>query len=183
MAVISETITLMVMAFALGMDAFSVSLGIGMSKLRMKQMFYIGLTVGIFHVIMPFFGIIAGKFLSHTFGMIAQYVGGILLIILGIQMMAFVFKKEETSIIKPEGLGLIFFALSVSLDSFSAGLSLGIYGARTIVVVVCFGIVATILAWLGLLIGRKVHGLLGMYGEVLGGMILFIFGVKLLLPF
>ena len=37
---IGELITLSIMAFALGMDAFSVGLGMGMVKLRKKQIFY-----------------------------------------------------------------------------------------------------------------------------------------------
>ena len=70
---------------------------------------------------------------------------------------------------------------AVSLDSFSVGLTLGIYGAQIVIVLACFGITATILTWLGLLIGRKVQGWLGSYSEALGGSILFAFGIKLLL--
>jgi len=40
---------------------------------------------------------------------------------------------------------------------------------------------AMILTWSGLLIGRKIQGLLGLYSEILGGSILCAFGLKLLL--
>ncbi|WP_175990010.1 manganese efflux pump MntP family protein [Bacillus sp. Marseille-Q1617] len=179
---IGELITLMLMAFALGMDAFSIGIGMGMLQLRLKQIFYIGLTVGIFHVFMPLFGMITGKFLSDTFGSFATYAGGILLIVLGIQMFFSSFKDEETTLISPVGFGLMLFALSVSLDSFSVGLTLGIFGARTAVALVCFGVAATLLTWIGLLLGRKFQGVLGTYSEALGGSILFAFGIKLLLP-
>ncbi|MFT8320442.1 MAG: manganese efflux pump MntP family protein [Bacillus sp. (in: firmicutes)] len=178
-----EIVTLILMAFALGMDAFSVALGMGMYKLRLKQIAKIGITIGVFHVIMPLIGIVAGRFLSENFGAIAVYIGGGLLVILGIQMIWSVFKEEETYRITPVGFGLFLFSLSVSLDSFSVGLSLGIYQARTVVVLACFGIAATILTWAGLIIGRKVQGWLGIYGEVLGGGILLTFGIKLLLNF
>ena len=180
--VIAELFTLMLMAFALGMDAFSLGLGMGMFQIRYRQIFYIGLTIGFFHVWMPLVGMLAGHFLSDTFGTITKYIGGILIIVLGIQMIFSSFKKEERTLIKPEGWGLLLFAFSVSLDSFSVGLSLGIFGARAAAVVVCFGIAATILTWAGLIIGRKAQGLLGTYSEVLGGSILFAFGIKLLLP-
>ncbi|MEG9296106.1 manganese efflux pump MntP family protein [Mangrovibacillus sp. Mu-81] len=179
---IGELITLLLMAFALGMDAFSIGIGMGMFQLRLKQIFYIGLTVGIFHVWMPLLGMITGKFLSDTFGSFATYAGGILLIVLGIQMFMSSFKEEETSLISPVGFGLLLFALSVSLDSFSVGLTLGIFGARTAVALVCFGVAATLLTWIGLLLGRKFQGVLGTYSEALGGSILFAFGIKLLLP-
>ncbi|MGQ0453785.1 hypothetical protein ACT4UM_16115, partial [Bacillus sp. SS-TM] len=49
-----QLIPLIIMAFALGMDAFSVSLGMGMMPLKLRQILYIGMTIGIFHIIMPF---------------------------------------------------------------------------------------------------------------------------------
>ncbi|HYK73665.1 MAG TPA: manganese efflux pump MntP family protein [Pseudoneobacillus sp.] len=181
-AVAGELLTLVLMAFALGMDAFSVGLGMGMFKLRLRQIFKIGITIGFFHVWMPLLGMIAGKFLSDQFGTIATYIGGGLLIVLGVQMILSSLKSEaEGSIITPVGFGLLVFAFSVSLDSFSVGLTLGIYGAKTALVLICFGVAATILTWSGLLIGRKVQNWLGKYSEVLGGSILLAFGLKLLL--
>ncbi|MBM7585247.1 putative Mn2+ efflux pump MntP [Bacillus pakistanensis] len=182
-SVIGELFTLMLMAFALGMDAFSIGIGMGMFQLRLKQIFFIGITVGVFHIWMPLLGMITGKFLSEQFGSIAAFAGGLLLIALGIQMFLSSFKGDDTKVMTPVGFGLILFALSVSLDSFSVGLTLGIFGARTAVAVICFGIAATLLTWTGLLIGRRVQGWLGSYSEALGGSILFAFGVKLLLPF
>lgn len=180
-AVAGELLTLILMAFALGMDAFSVGLGMGMFNLRLRQIFKIGITIGIFHVWMPLLGMIAGKFLSNQFGTIATYIGGGLLLVLGVQMIWSSFKKEDSSVITPVGFGLMVFAFSVSLDSFSVGLTLGIYQAKTVLVLVCFGIAATILTWCGLLVGRKVQNFIGPYSEALGGSILLAFGLKLLL--
>ncbi|MGD6900585.1 manganese efflux pump MntP family protein [Bacillus infantis] len=178
-----ELITLMLMAFALGMDAFSVGLGMGMFELRLRQIFKIGITIGLFHVFMPLLGMMAGRFLSEQFGSIAAYIGGGLLLLLGAQMIWSSIKDDDSSLITPVGFGLLIFALSVSLDSFSVGLSLGIYGAKTALVLVCFGAAAAILTWAGLLAGRKVQGWLGSYSEALGGAILLAFGIKLLWPF
>lgn len=180
---IGEIFTLSIMAFALGLDAFSVGLGMGMINLRLRQIFKIGIMIGLFHVWMPLLGIIAGRFLSEKFGTFAGYAGGMLLLALGLQMIWSGIKRDvSSSIITPVGMGLYVFALSVSLDSFSVGLTLGIYKAKIAVVLMCFGIAATLLTWAGLLIGRKVQGWLGTYSEALGGSILFGFGLKLLLP-
>lgn len=177
---VGEIATLILIAFALGMDAFSVGLGMGMYKLRLRQIIKIGLTIGLFHVWMPLLGMLAGEFLSEKFGAFATCIGGMLLIILGVQMIWSSLKKSDEKVITPTGFGLLLFALSVSLDSFSVGLTLGIYGAKTIMAILCFGIVATVLTWAGLLLGRKVRGLLGAYSEALGGAILLAFGLKLL---
>lgn len=182
-AMIGEFMTLFIMAFALGMDAFSVGLGMGMYQLSLRQIFKIGMTIGFFHVWMPLIGMAAGKFLSEKFGTMAGILGGAMLILLGIQMIWSGLRRDEQSVITPEGKGLLLFATSVSLDSMSVGLTLGIYGAKTALAVLCFGIVAAVLTWMGLLIGRKVQGWLGAYSEALGGSILLAFGLKLLLPF
>lgn len=180
---VGELLTLLLMAFALGMDSFSVGLGMGMFKLRMKQIAYIALTVGLFHVLMPLVGMMAGRFLSDQFGAYATYAGGLLLILLGIGMFISGLKGESESMIAPVGIGLFLFAISVSLDSLSVGLTLGIYGARTFLTVSLFGIVAMLLTLCGLLLGRKVQGVLGVYSQLLGGSVLMAFGIKLFLPF
>jgi len=175
-----EIVTIFIMAAALGMDAFSVGLGMGMYNLRLRKIFQIGITIGIFHVWMPLVGLLAGKFLSVTFGSVATLCGGLLLLLLGLQMIWSSFKQESDKVITPAGFGLILFALSVSLDSFSVGLSLGIFGAKTVLVLLCFGVAATVQTWAGLLLGRKVQGWIGAYSEALGGAILLAFGCKLL---
>ncbi|WP_044749343.1 manganese efflux pump MntP family protein [Bacillus alveayuensis] len=180
---IGEFITLCMMAFALGMDAFSIGLGMGLIRLRLEQILYIGLTIGLFHIFMPLLGMIIGRFLSEQFGTVASYIGGILLLVLGVQMIVSSFKENDELLISPIGVGLIFFALSVSLDSFSVGLSLGIYGARTVLTIMLFGLFSMMLTWTGLLLGRRFQQWLGVYSEVLGGGILFAFGIKLLCTF
>ncbi|MFV2047702.1 manganese efflux pump MntP family protein [Metabacillus sp. YM-086] len=182
-SILGELVTLFIMALALGMDAFSVGLGMGLIRLRMRQIFYIGITIGVFHIWMPLVGMLIGRLLSDTFGTIATLLGGTLLILLGIQMIFASFKKDDEPLITPVGFGLIVFALSVSLDSFSVGLSLGIYGAKTFLTVMMFGVVSMVLTWIGLLVGKRVQNWLGAYSEALGGSILLAFGLKLLFPF
>ncbi len=114
---IGELITLSIMAFALGMDAFSVGLGMGMVKLRRKQIFYIGFIIGLFHVIMPLGGMAAGNMLSGLLGVLAVYIGGSLLFVLGVQMLMASFKQSEERFMSPTGPGLLLFAIGVSLTA------------------------------------------------------------------
>ncbi|KEK25501.1 manganese efflux pump MntP [Bacillus gaemokensis] len=177
-----QLVPLIIMAFALGMDAFSVSLGMGMVTLRMRQIFYIGVTIGVFHIIMPFLGMVLGRLLSEKFGQVATIAGAILLIGLGFYIMYSSILESEETRSTPVGISLLVFAFSVSIDSFSVGLSLGIYGAQMVLTIVLFGVVSMILAWSGLLIGRHAKRMLGTYGEVFGGIILVGFGICLLFP-
>ncbi len=178
----SEWFTLFIMASALGMDAFSVALGMGMLGLRLRKIFYIGIIIGLFHIIMPLLGIIAGKFLSTYFGMVTTFIGGGLLFIIGLQMVLSSFNLERSSSVSPMGWGLFLFAISVSLDSFSAGLGLGMLGAKTALTVLMIGMVSMVLSWMGLIMGAKFQRYIGSYGELLGGCILIGFGMKLFFP-
>ncbi|MGE6630354.1 manganese efflux pump MntP family protein [Bacillus sp. NPDC077027] len=177
-----ELLTLSMMAFALGMDAFSVGLGMGMIQLRVRQIMYIGLVIGLFHMLMPLLGMLTGQLLSGLLGLLASYIGGSLLLVLGLQMMIAAIKKQDTPFIAPVGAGLLLFAISVSLDSFSVGLSLGIYGSRVLVTILLFGFFSMMLTWVGLLLGKQVRSWVGAYSGVLGGSILLSFGIKLLFP-
>lgn len=174
---LKELFSLFLMAAALGMDAFSVSLGMGMQKLRLKRIAIIGIVIGTFHVIMPLVGMVFGKLISRQFDEWAALLGGLLLLGIGAQMFFSAFQAKGQTIFQPVGLGLMLFAFTVSLDSFSVGLSLGISDAKTLLVVSMFGLTSVLLTWFGLFLGRKVRGFLGVYSEILGGSILAAFGL------
>ncbi|WP_347548396.1 manganese efflux pump MntP family protein [Pseudalkalibacillus hwajinpoensis] len=180
-ALIGELATLSLMAFALGMDAFSVGLGMGMIPLRLRQIAKIGAVIGLFHMGMPLGGMMIGRLLSVHFGTIATMIGGGLLLMLGLQMAASSLSSNDKPFVTPIGIGLLLFSVSVSLDSFSVGLSLGIYGARVVVTILLFGLISMFLTWAGLMMGRKFRNWVGSYSELLGGCILFGFGLKLLI--
>lgn len=177
---LGEIIALLFMAVALGMDAFSVCLGIGMQQLRLKKIAFVGSIIGLFHIIMPFLGMILGRAISGQIGHVTTFAGGLLLIGIGSHIFFNAFNHERKKMTSLDGLGVYVLAFTVSIDSFSVGLSLGLSGVKTVLALLLFGISSTVLAWVGMLLGRKVHGLLGAYSEILGGSILCGFGLLLL---
>lgn len=168
------------MAFALGMDAFSLSIGMGLMGLRYKHIAKIGMVVGVFHVIMPLIGIVLGRILSQHIGVYAFLLGGGVLVFIGVQMIVSTFRSDEQVLFRPTGLGLFIFSLSVSIDSFSAGLSLGMLGAKAWLTLVSFGWMSAVLTWIGLILGKRMGYILGNYSEWLGGIILIAFGLKII---
>ncbi|WP_010648376.1 manganese efflux pump MntP family protein [Oceanobacillus massiliensis] len=175
-----EILSMIVLSIALGMDAFSVSLGIGMQQLRLKRIALIGLAIGIFHIFMPLTGILLGKAISNQIGELTALAGGALLFVIGAQMFFSAFNHQSVSGFRPVGAGILLIALSVSIDSFSVGLGLGITGVKVVLTLILFGAASCCLSWLGMLLGRKVHGYLGTYSELLGGSILCGFGLYVL---
>lgn len=177
---LGEFISILFLALALGMDAFSVGLGLGMQRLRLKRIALIGIVVGIFHILMPFIGILIGKFISEGIGQITILLGGLLLVGIGAQMLFSAFNHELKKVIQPIGTGLLLLSFSISIDSFSVGLGLGMSGVKTALVLFMFGAASMVLSWIGMLLGKKVRGLLGAYSEILGGSILIAFGLKII---
>ncbi|QOS98217.1 manganese efflux pump [Brevibacterium sp. JNUCC-42] len=177
-----QFLTLLLIAIALGMDAFSLGIGLGMVGLRLRKILNISVMIGFFHIAMPLLGIVIGTYLSDLVGDIAIYIGGAILILLGVHMLWSVFFGEnEGSLIKTTGLGLILFAFSVSLDALSVGFSLGLMAVNKWLAVSLFGIIGGLMACAGLMVGKSVGGWLGEYSEIIGGVILLIFGLKFIL--
>jgi putative Mn2+ efflux pump MntP len=66
-----QIITLGIIAMALGMDAFSLGMGLGMRKPSRQQIALISSLIAFFHMLMPLVGIWVGQFLSYYFHHIA----------------------------------------------------------------------------------------------------------------
>lgn len=176
-----QILTLVMIAIALGMDALSVGIGMGMHRPSYKKIAIFSLLVGIFHVLMPLIGIYIGQYLSIHLKTVAAMIGGGMLCFLGGNMILQYFKSIEQNELQVLSLsGIFLISLSVSLDSLSAGLSMGLFSANQWLAVTLFGLAGTCMSGAGVVMGRYVGSWLGKYGEVAGGMILFILGVNFL---
>ena len=173
--------TVVIMAVALGMDAFSLGIGLGKKGIRLLHIMFISIVVAIFHILMPLMGMFTGHYMSTILGDVAVAAGGGLLVILGCHMIFNAVKGSRTPYINIYTFwGLLLFSLSVSIDSFSVGISLGLFSSDVILTVLLFGIFGGIMSVLGLLLGRRVGQWIGEYGEAFGGVILLVFGLKFL---
>lgn len=181
-AQIGQLVAILLMALALGMDAFSLGLGIGMKGIRLKDMLKISLVVGMFHVIMPLAGMFAGSCVSVLLGNVAALCGGLLLIILGMHMVFNSLRGEQMEAVFDHRtlFGMLIFSFSVSIDSFSVGITLGLFQADIMLTVTLFGFFGCVMSVCGLLLGRRFSGIFGDYGEAIGGIILIVFGTKFL---
>lgn len=175
---LGELTTILLMAVALGMDAFSLGVGIGMKGVRRSDTLRIGAAVALFHLLMPLLGIVAGQYVGELLGVFARYVSGGLLVLLGIHMVISSFKGDEFQSINHRTLwGVLLFSLSVSIDSFSVGVSLGMFHGDLLLTVLAFGFFGGLMCVTGLALGRSVSRGLGDYGEAAGGAILLAFGL------
>ncbi|WP_226582492.1 manganese efflux pump MntP family protein [Halobacillus litoralis] len=170
--------SLILLSLALGLDAFSVSLGMGMQAVRLKYVFLTGVAIGAFHIIMPGFGMLLGQWFSESASDWATLAGGAMLFGLGAYAVFASFAEKHSFSYRLSGIGFWLFALSVSIDSFPVGFSLGLSDADVIISVVSFGLFSMLLTWTGFIIGRHAGAMLGRYSELLGGSILCALGLN-----
>lgn len=176
--------TLLMLAIALGADAFSLSVGIGMARITYRQIAIISLTVLVFHIFMPITGFFAGEVLGSLVGRAANIIGALVLIFLGSKMLKEAFQNKEENEGGPNILvmntwGLIVLAGSVSLDALSVGFTLGTQQVNLFQAALVIGIVAGLMTASGLLFGRQIGKWLGAKAEIIGGIILIGIGIKI----
>ncbi|WEK53982.1 MAG: manganese efflux pump [Candidatus Cohnella colombiensis] len=177
-----QILTIIIMAIALGMDAFSLGIGIGLKGVRLRDVLKLSLVIALFHILMPLGGMIMGQYVSSLLGGIATSVAGALLLLLGGHMVYSALRGESEGSIDHRSVGgLLIFSLSVSIDSFSVGITLGMFSAHRLITIMMFGLFGGLMSMLGLMLGRRASQSLGGYGEALGGVILFTFGLLFLI--
>lgn len=174
---INVLLSVWIMALALSMDAFSVSLSFGMQNLRLKKIAVIGFVIGTLHVILPVIGMLIGHFVSEKITFITELTSGFIFIALGTHM--FFSALQEKSYKAPPQQGWTFFVVAffVSIDSFPAGLSIGFINVNPILIMITFGCCSMVMAWIGMLLGKKVRATTGKYSEMLGGVIMYFIGL------
>ena len=171
---------LLLVAVALGTDALSAALGIGMAGVGTRYLILLSGTVLGFHVLMPLIGVFLGSVLGNLVGGYAVWLGAGVLILLGLQMMREPFKSQAAVSPPRSAWGLIILSGSLSLDALSAGFGLGTLAAAQLpVIVITIGLVAGLMTAAGLLFGRYLGEKIGHWAGLLGGIILVLVGIHM----
>lgn len=185
-----------VIAVALGADAFSMALAIGLAGIRRAMVVRLSFVVAVFHVFMPLVGLAAGQALGMFLGNIAKAVGALILVWLGVRMLVGVLRPEAQRYPLSQarekmrrrkfskgaalhGAGIYALAASVSLDALSVGFSLGALGSNIGWTVLIIGGIAGLMTLMGLVLGRLLGSWAGERAELLGGLALVLIGFKI----
>lgn len=180
---IQNMIEILLMSFALGMDALSLSVGIGLQGISRKQAVKLCLAIGTFHIILTLFGLGFGSLIGYYLGQMAVWFSSFLLVGLGLHMLYHtLFGDEEQPRVLDTAIAMIIFSASVSIDALSVGFSIGLrsttYG---VISALSFGGISMLMCGIGLIIGKKFSRSIGKYGEVIGAIVLICCGVRFIL--
>lgn len=188
---------ILALSIALGADAFSLALAIGLVGVGKRMTLRLSLVVALFHIFMPLGGLLLGQTLGLIIGQFARGIGALVLLWLGGRMLFHVWRPEPMYVplskarkhmnrsqlpagVSLQGFGIYALAASVSLDALSVGFSLGTVDSRIGLTVLAMGTVAGIMMASGLVLGRFVGSWLGQRAEILGGLVLVLIGIKML---
>jgi len=190
-------ITIALVAVVLGLDAFSLSMGLALKGFSRVYGIKFAITVGILHIIMPLLGLNLGLAAGKFLGVWASRLGALILFYIAIdfiikgyretrpQKYTFkegkaVFSQEKDSYQENWG-SILLLGISVSVDALTIGFSLGTFKMPVLFTVTLMGIVASFMTLLGFWGGRAFSRLIGSYAQIVGGLILFALAIKLLL--
>ncbi|GAA0713666.1 manganese efflux pump MntP family protein [Paraclostridium ghonii] len=190
-------ISILLMSFALAMDAFAVSItkGMTMKNITIKLAFKIAFFFGLFQGVMPLIGWALGISFEGYIKAFDHWIALILLSFLGIKMIYESIKGEpedevalditqdnmqsdlDDSDIKIKD--LIILSIATSIDALAVGVSFAFLNISIIPVVSAIAIITFIVCFVGVLIGKQIGPMLKNYAEIIGGVILILIGLNI----
>lgn len=170
------------LAIALSMDAFAVSIGLG-SKGNTKGLgLKAGLYFGIFQALMPFIGYLGGKGVLGWVEAYSHWIAFGLLALIGGKMIYEGFSDDiEENIEALTHKTMLILAIATSIDAMAAGFSLNLLDINAYLACLIIGVTTFGFSWAGVRIGEKSGTWLESKAEVFGGVGLILIGVKMLL--
>lgn len=183
--------TLGVLGLSLSVDAFAAAVGKGaaVQSARLNDAVRIGAVFGFFEAITPVIGWVLGLALSTWIAAVDHWIAFGLLLAIGGNMIRLAFKGDDNN--APEQteaqarqargvLGLVTTALATSIDATAVGVSLGVMQVNILAACLIIGGTTTVVATLGVIVGRHASVWIGRYAEILGGVALIGIGCSIL---
>lgn len=172
------------LAVGVSMDAFSVSIGKGLSikKVTLRDMLTVGLWFGGFQALMPVIGYFLGVHFAELVTKVDHWIAFTLLLLIGANMIREAF-GEETQLQEPHSFGfrtMLTLAVATSIDALAVGISFAFIQAPLWTSVLTIGLTTAAFSAFGLLIGKEVGSRFHKGAEIFGGVILILIGLKIL---
>jgi putative Mn2+ efflux pump MntP len=177
--------SLFLIAIALSLDAFGVMLCIGLNKsLPLKNKFIFIFSFGFFQFLFSYIGAYSGLFFNSYIVSVPTIVGGIIITIVGGLMIKEGLEHDECKVFNDSKMYYIL-GISVSIDAAVIGFTImnNITSNGTVFLQTLFiGIITLAMCTFSLLISKYLRtiDLIAKYADYLGGVILILFGLKMI---
>ncbi len=178
-------ITIFLLAVGLGIDAFSVAIGIGAanSKKSWVPVLRLSLAFGIFQFVMPLAGWLAGSTVTDRIQVFDHWIAFALLVLVGGKMIWEGFEKEsdEEKTDQTRGWPLFLLSIATSIDALAVGFSFSLLKTPILFPAVIIGVICFVMTAVGMIFGKGLARIFGKKVEILGGLVLIAIGVMILL--
>lgn len=172
-------------AFALGCDAFAVGLAVGTKNPCRRASFRLWFHFGLFQFLMPIIGWSIGASVVEMIKDYDHWIAFCLMFVIASKMLRESLAAEEESEEDLQkdptrGWSLVGLSVATSIDALGVGFGMGIARMNLLRPAIIIGLVAAIMTYSGICLGRKLSARFGKRVETVGAVILYIIAFKLL---
>jgi len=171
----------------LGLDSFVVAAALGTAGLGTARLsgirarLRVSLIFVVFEAGMPLIGLAAGGGIARAMGSAAGYFSGAAVIALGVYMLAWGDDEGRAGrLASTGGVAVLALGISISLDEFAIGFSLGLARLPVLPVIIAVAVQALLASQLGLALGRRISGQLRERAEQTAAVALILLGSYLI---
>ena len=191
-----EMIEVILLAIALAMDAFAVSIGLGAKSQKQSPAYmlrlaiYAALYFGVAQGVMPLIGYLLGAVLLGWLATAAPWIGGGILILLGAKMLYEAFNGEVEALVedsfdeniqeKINHRMMFMLAIATSIDAMAAGFTLNLLALNAWLACFIIAIITAGFGFFGIYLGKSSGTWLEDKAEILGGLVLIAIGIKVM---
>ncbi|MDO4815701.1 MAG: manganese efflux pump MntP family protein [Bacillota bacterium] len=175
---------LFLIAVALSMDAFAVSVckGLSVGKLKPKHSLIAGAYFGGFQALMPVVGFLLGFKFEKFIVSVDHWIAFVLLAVIGANMIKEALGGDEDEVDSSFGFkAMLPMAVATSIDALAVGITFAFLNVSIVKAAALIGITTFVLSAIGVVVGNLFGAKYKSKAELLGGIVLILIGLKILL--
>ena len=176
---------IVLVAVGLSMDAFAVSITLGLSVKKTKIIDYLipGIYFGFFQGLMPLIGFFTGTLFAHRIAEFEHWIAFALLGLIGGKMIKDSFSqgKEKTDENPFHLLKMLLLAIATSIDALAIGVTFAFFEMNILLAIAIIGITTFSISIIGVKIGNIFGIRYKSKAEFIGGAVLVLLGIKILI--
>lgn len=175
-------ISLLVLGLFLSLDNARLAIALGAFKLSWRRALRVAVVFGLWDGFSPLVGLLIGRYFGEGFGEVADFVGPIVLLVLGLYLVIQSLHTEAPEELDERWM-LFGIPLSLSLDNLLAGTGLGMLGFPPVFTAAVFGTMTALMTLVGLQLGGVVARFIPLRPDLLSGIGLSVVAVVLVLGY
>nr|AGS52852.1 hypothetical protein [uncultured bacterium contig00011] len=176
---------IILIAVGLSMDAFavSVSLGLAAKDIKFRQIIIPGLYFGFFQALMPAIGYFAGFYFADKIDNFEHWIAFALLGVIGGKMIKDSLSKEDKEEKNNEYsfkfIKMLVLAVATSIDALAVGITYAFFKVNIIMAALITGVITLVISIAGVKIGNILGNKFKSKAEFFGGLVLVAIGIKI----